>query len=312
MNFKLETNIEKSSLNLNHKDKILLIGSCFSNKMSFNLTNRGFSFFENPFGILFHPLAISNVINNSITNEKSVDIYKNDDLFYSWDSSGAIFDFSKEKLIKKIVKIRQDFRQRLISSNFLIITFGSAWGFTHNDILKVVGNCHKEKQDKFTKSLTSISLMEDVWSDIIRRIRNINSDLKIIFTVSPVRHQKDGLIDNNRSKSRLIELVHNLVSFNNVEYFPAYEILIDELRDYRFYSDDLVHPSNFSLKFIWEKFEQVYCSKDTVFLSNEIMKIKRTDNHKSIHPNSNSDIRMKEINTSLKNKLIKKYPYLKI
>jgi hypothetical protein len=311
MKFKLEINIEKSVIKFNHKDKLILIGSCFSSEMASRLNESGFSVASNPFGVLFHPEAISNVIQSTITDNVHVDIKQSDDVFHSWDSSGILFGMSNHELIDNILQIRKELKKSLLSAKILVITFGTAWEFSHNELSKVVGNCHKESQDKFTKSLSSIDEMEGMWLDLIQSLKILNPGLQLIFTVSPVRHKKDGLIENNRSKGRLLEFVHRIVESTSAMYFPAYEILIDELRDYRFYSEDLVHPNSSAVDFVWNKFEKAYCSEETISLSQDIKKVKLSESHKTLYPNSNADVKMKEVTSKSKDELLNKYPYLK-
>lgn len=311
MKFKLEINIEQSVVKLNHKDESILIGSCFSAEIASRLNESGFSIASNPFGTLFHPEAISNVIQSTITDNINVDIKRSDDVFHSWDSSGVLFGMSDYELIDNVLHIRKELKKSLLSAKILVITFGTAWGYNHNELSKVVGNCHKESQDKFTKSLSSINEMEETWLELIQSLKIFNPELQLIFTVSPVRHKKDGITENNRSKARLLEFVHRIVESTSAKYFPAYEILIDELRDYRFYSEDLVHPNSSAVDFVWKKFEKAYCSEETISLSQDIKKIKLSESHKTLYPNSNADVKMKEATSKSKDELLNKYPYLK-
>ncbi|MDG1147981.1 MAG: GSCFA domain-containing protein [Crocinitomicaceae bacterium] len=291
-------------------DKTVLIGSCFSTEIAAKLSGSGFSVVSNPFGTLFHPEAIFNVIHAAITDDIDVEVKRSDDVFHSWDSSGGVFKMSESELVNEIVKRRKELKQSLLSAKTMIITFGSAWGYIHNDSSMLVGNCHKEHQGKFTKSLSSIVEMEKMWSSLIQLLTELNPELQLIFTVSPVRHKKDGLIENNRSKARLIELVHRMVESTSAKYFPAYEVLVDELRDYRFYSEDLVHPSSAAVDFIWDKFEQAHCSGETISLSQEVKKIKASESHKALYLNSNADVKMKAQVLESKRELLKKHPYL--
>ena len=312
MKFKLALDIEQSAVKLNHTNQSILIGSCFSTEIASKFSGSGFSTVSNPFGTLFHPEAIFNVIQSAITNDTHVDVKCSDDIFHSWDSAGSVFGMSEAKLIDDIVRRRKEFKQSLLSSRFLIITFGSAWGYNHSELSKTVGNCHKENQGEFTKSLSSIIEMEGMWKKLVQSLKTLNPTLQLIFTVSPVRHKKDGIVENNRSKARLIEFVHRMVESTSAQYFPAYELLIDELRDYRFYSEDLVHPNSIAIDFVWGKFEQTYCSEETIALSQSVKRIKLSETHKSLYPNSNADVKMKSLTLGSKKELLKKYPYLNI
>ena len=309
MELKLDFNINSNELNLTHKDQIVSIGSCFSEEISAKLSNAGFHIEGNTFGTLFHPEAISNVIKSSINQSDSVSILKRDDLYFSWDSSSAIYGYSETELVDRIKAQRALFRSKLSNAGLLIITLGTSWGYRLKENDCLVGNCHKMNTNLFKKELQSLSEMKLQWRKLIEDIKKFNPALKILFTVSPVRHKKNGLIENNKSKARLIELVHSLVEEHDCsQYFPAYEIMIDELRDYRFYSNDLVHPNEIAVDYIWEAFKRASISKESCELISRIKQIKSSLNHKSLHPDSNQNIvRIKTLQAEQK-ELILKHP----
>lgn len=311
MKLKLDFNIDDSSVKLNHSDKTILLGSCFSSEIATKLDFNGFSVCSNPFGTLFHPQAIAKIIKSSINDESNVDSVQSDDVYHSWDSAGTVYGSSEVELSEKVVGLRKDLKTELKASKLIVITFGTAWAYHNIELSKIVGNCHKAKQDSFSKLLSSVDAMLDSWTEIVDLLKTFNPELEIIFTVSPVRHKKDGLIENNRSKARLIELVHELTKIESVNYFPAYEIIVDELRDYRFYNEDLVHPNSLAVDYVWEAFEKAFCSEETISLSNEIKRIKLSENHKSLYPNSNADMKMKASNEKKKKELLLNYPFLK-
>lgn len=311
MKFKLDFNIEDSPVKLNHSDKTILLGSCFSTEIATKLEINGFQVCSNPFGTLFHPEAIANVIKSSIQDDTGIDSIQSDDIFHSWDSAGTVFGSSKKDLKERVLRLRKGLRSDLETAKVLVITFGTSWGYYNIELSKIVGNCHKVKQDKFSKSLSSADSMLETWKELVEVLKAFNPELEIVFTVSPVRHKKDGLIENNRSKARLIELVHELTRIESVSYFPAYEIVIDELRDYRFFNEDLVHPNNIAVDYVWETFEKLFCPKETISLSKEIKRIKLSENHKSLYPNSNADMKMKASNETKKKELLLRLPHLK-
>ena len=312
MEFKLNFKIPDSSVNLSYDDSLVLIGSCFSDEIGSKLCDAGFNANSNSFGTLFHPIAISNVIKASLEENQSVDIYQREDLFFSWDSASKIYASSEKNLIQTVSELRKDFSLKVKTAGAIVITFGTAWSYSHASTKKTVGNCHKAPQSLFNKSLSSIDEMFENWKELLSLISKYNPKVKIIFTVSPVRHVKDGLIENNRSKARLIELVNELVSTSDATYFPSYEILIDELRDYRFYKEDLVHPSKSAVRYIWESFISSLFTAETKSIMNEREQIMSQLNHKSLHPTSEAEIkRMKAINLKLKNFKLK-YPKIKV
>ncbi len=290
MKFKLDFTVDKSHIDFTYHDSALLIGSCFSDEIGQHFRKNGFRIEINPFGTLFHPTTIANVLKASIEESKDVSVYQRDDLFFSWDAASKIYAFSEEELIQKIIETRQKLREQLLKSRLLIITFGTAWHYTHHETNQVVGNCHKAPQDLFSKTLTPTEEMHAQWQPLIAQLKTLNPTLEIVFTVSPVRHVRDGIVENNRSKARLIELAHTLVSEYQLNYFPSYEILIDELRDYRFYQSDLVHPSDEAVNYVWKAFSEYMMHPETLERMNQRGRLLAVLNHTSLHPGSKADI----------------------
>lgn len=288
MKFKLDFTIPPFDFKINHKDKIALIGSCFSDEMKIHFENGGFTLISNPFGTLFHPIAIANVINSTLSSDVNVDFYERDKLFFSWDASSKIAGESRESLIESVRSQRSVFKTFLKEAKVLVVTFGTAFEYNHKELNQVVGNCHKAPASLFDKNLTDLNILQNTWKELIQNLLSFNENLQIILTVSPVRHKKDGLVENNRSKARCLELVHGLLN-DNVTYFPSYEILIDELRDYQFYATDFVHPAPLAIEYIWEKLKMNLISEEAVTLSDQVFKLKTAMQHRSLFPNSEAD-----------------------
>lgn len=293
MKLKLDFTIDKSHIDFTYHDSAILIGSCFSDEIGQHFLKNGFRAEINPFGTLFHPTAIANVLKASIEESKDVSVYQRDDLFFSWDAASKVYAYSEAELIQKSIETRQKLRVQLLESRLLVITFGTTWQYTLSETNQVVGNCHKAPQNLFSKTLTSIEEMYVLWQPLIAQLKTVNSSLEIVFTVSPVRHIKDGIIENNRSKSRLIELTHRLVKDHQLFYFPSYEILIDELRDYRFYQSDLVHPSDEAVNYVWKSFIQCMMHPETLERMNQRSHLLAVLNHSSLHPDSKADTESK-------------------
>ena len=287
LQFKFE--IQKSNIELSYSDFICLMGSCFSDSIGDKFLQGGFNVESNTFGTLFHPIAISNVIHSALTEDKTVAVYQRDDLYFSWDSASKIYATTEAKLIERILASRNRLKKRIKSSRLICITFGTAWGYKLKSSGTVVGNCHKAPQNLFEKSLASIDEMRKEWESALSMIRIANPTAKIVFTVSPVRHTKDGLIENNRSKARLLELIQQLSVEHKLIYFPSYEIAIDELRDYRFYEEDLVHPNKIAIEYIWQRFGEFAFAEKTTSVYQERNQLISQLNHKSLHPESEVD-----------------------
>jgi hypothetical protein len=296
---KLQTKIPLQPQKFNQIDynsKLLLLGSCFSE----NIGNK-FDYFKfqntiNPFGILFHPLAIETLITNAI-NEKE---YTDDDIFFhneQWhcfDAHSKLSNSSKEEFIQILNSNINLTNQQLHNSTHIIITLGTAWQYRFIEADKVVANCHKVPQKKFLKELLSVDEISESLQAVVALIRNVNNDATIIFTVSPVRHLKDGFVENTQSKAHLIAAIHNIVApraqSRGLYYFPSYEIMMDELRDYRFYKEDMIHPNQTAINYIWEAFQNVWISSETSKIMDEVETIQRGLEHRSFNPSSEAHL----------------------
>jgi len=290
MEFKLNMNIDPIGLDVSHGDDIVLMGSCFSDEMSNHFIDSGLNVLSNPFGTLFHPLAIANVMNAALSSSREVDILQRNDIYLSWDSGSKLFAFSESELSAQIEARRKKLRKTLSKAKLLVVTMGTAWGYRNIELNKIVGNCHKSVPEVFEKELSSVDEMLNSWTVLLTTLKELNPELTVVFTVSPIRHKKDGLVENNRSKSRLIELVHQLEGENRF-YFPSYEVLIDELRDYRYYTSDLVHPNKDAIAYIWNAFKKYLFLENQIVRMDQVKKLNAMLHHISIHKGSEEDKR---------------------
>lgn len=297
MKLQLDFEAIKSERKINFGDKITLLGSCFSDEMAVQLKLSGFEVESNPFGTIFHPTALANLI---LKDEFESSIIQRDNLFFSWVSSGVIYDVTKQNLLKKLNTIQVNLFESIKNSQFLFITFGTSFAYENDEYGTVVANCHKIPNSSFIKVLSSVGEMLQDWELSLERIYALNPMIQVVFTVSPVRHIKDGLIENNRSKARLIELTNRLSEMTNALYFPSYEFVIDVLRDYRFYKEDLIHPNNQAVKFVYNQLEDVFMSNETKLLSDQVRKLRLLKSHKTLHPES---LKTTEFELSTKQKI---------
>jgi hypothetical protein len=203
---------------------VTLIGSCFSDEIGSLLQANGFNVSVNLGGTLFHPLAISNLLNWAL-NEQFTPLrtHQRNDIFLSWDVSGTFYAMSEEALLEKYRLLYQDLRARLQQSSHLLLTFGTAWAYALNTDQRIVANCHKAPKSNFIKAITDLQELQTQWLDLLEQLKRFNPNLQVIFTISPVRHLKDGLVENNRSKARLHLLVETLCEVANCFYFEAYD-----------------------------------------------------------------------------------------
>jgi len=274
---------------IDYNSKIVLLGSCFTKNIGSKLNYFKFQNFINPFGILFHPKAIENLILNSI-NEN---VYAENDVFFhnerwqSFDAHSALSTTTKEEIVTSLNTAIISTNKQLKDSTHVIITLGTAWAYRFIETDKIVANCHKIPQKKFLKELLSIDDLVESLASMVALIKSVNNKASILFTVSPVRHIKDGFVENMRSKSHLIAAIHQIVEpRNNVHYFPSYELMMDELRDYRFYKEDMLHPNQTAINYIWEQFSQVWISEAGQKTIQKVEIIQKGLTHKSFNPNS--------------------------
>ena len=293
MKLQLDFHPEISYEKIQIGNKITLLGSCFSDEIAIRLRNSGFHVVANPFGTIFHPTALANLL--LITDVES-SVIKRDDLFFSWLAAGSIYSTSKENLVDKLLELQNYLIDSLRNSSFLFVTFGTAFAYEHEKYGSVVANCHKLPASNFLKVLSTVSEMDQDWNLCLEKIYEINPNIKVVFTVSPVRHIKDGIIENNRSKARLIELTNRFSEMTNTIYFPSYEIVIDVLRDYRFYKEDLIHPTNQAVDYIYKQLEYVFMDEQTQKITEQVRKLKANQKHKILYPESIKSVEFENVN----------------
>ncbi|MHA6279510.1 GSCFA domain-containing protein [Salinimicrobium sp. CAU 1759] len=262
MEFRTQVPISPQEPKIGYSSKVLLLGSCFVENIGKKLDYFKFRNLLNPFGILFHPAAI----NNFLKRVKEQHIYTKADIFFhneAWHCYEAHSDLNaveKEEILNKLNAAVKETADFLKSATHVIITPGTAWGYRLKESGEVVANCHKVPQANFSKEITEVKNALFETSEILRML---NPSAEIIFTVSPVRHLKDGFVENQLSKAKLITAIQEIVtSEEHCSYFPSYEIMMDELRDYRFYSEDMVHPNQIAVDYIWEKFREAWIASE--------------------------------------------------
>ena len=314
MDFRLEFTPKPFDVKINHQQNLLLIGSCFTEQIGTKLSSHKFSVLDNPNGILFNPVSISKSISSYIDNKQ----YKESDLFYQnecWNSWEHHSRFSKPVVIECLNAINESQSKAnafFKKADWLLITLGSAFVYQLEN-KEVVANCHKVPTDKFVKRLLPVEEVFAGLQQMIEKIVSFNHGLKIIFTISPVRHLRDGFVENNRSKATLIQAVHQLTEKNiNCFYFPAYELIIDDLRDYRFFAEDMVHPNYAATNYVWEKFIATCIDEPSQQLMKEIAVIVAAKNHKPFNPASEQHKKFLQTNLEKVKKLQQQFYYLNL
>ena len=313
MEFFLPFQIQSFPFRISYTDKILFVGSCFSEEIGNKIGELKFNILQNPNGILYDPISISEAILSYIENKPfpEENLFELNSLWHSWKHHSAFSGLDKNEISGKINASQTAASSFLKEAQFLIITLGTAYNYQLKDNHKNVANCHKASSGLFTKNLLATEEMNAALLSMINALEIFNPSLKIIFTISPVKHIKDGIAENNRSKSRLIEVVHSIIEQKeNSFYFPSYELVTDILRDYRFYKSDLVHPNETAINFVFEKFYASFFDEESKKISGEIKKILSAVNHKPFFKESAAH--QKFISTQIKNiqNLKKNYPFI--
>jgi hypothetical protein len=288
MKFKLTLEAKHSKYPIEYGDKLMLIGSCFTENIGAKFKSHLFEISENPYGILFNPVSVTNTLTEimELRKYKSDDLFQHNELWHSWSHHSRFSAIKQEDALENINRTILDAHHFLKSANRLVITLGSAWLYhlTNEAPLgkgQVVANNHKGPINWFFKSLMQPNELLESLHALVGRLQTFNPNLQIVFTISPVRHLREGLIENNRSKAVLIHAVHELVSQSNqVDYFPAYEYVMDDLRDYRFYAEDLVHPNFAASGYVWDKLVETYMDHKTQAIMKQIAELQLAMNHK--------------------------------
>jgi hypothetical protein len=325
MDLQIPIQISTLSTPVNYQDNIMLMGSCFTEHIGEKLEELKFSVLQNPNGILFDPASVVSSLVSYIQNKQ----YQSEELFYYnevWQSWQHHSRFSKTDLqdcLRGINASQQEAHAYLKTANWLIITLGTSFSyrlteqvplsFRRGAVRGAVANNHRTPAGWFNKHLLTIEETTTMLDNCLHQLFQFNPGLKIIFTVSPVRHIRDGVIDNNRSKARLIEVVHHLVNkFDKLYYFPAYELVIDVLRDYRFYDIDMVHPNYQATSFVLDKFMRHFVDEKAQQLAEEIKKIVIARKHKPFQPATEAHKRFLKTHLEKAQELQKKYPFLNL
>jgi len=302
---------------IDYQSKLVLLGSCFVENMGAKLDYFKFQQFQNPFGILFHPLAIENLVQRAIEGKtyRQEEIFEQDGIWHCFDAHSDLRSGSSEKLLHLLNQRLKETKTNLEASSHIIITLGTAWVYEDNSSGKTVANCHKVPQKQFTKKLLSPTEIEASLQNVMALIQKVNPNTQIIFTISPVRHLKDGFVENQRSKAHLITAIHSVLSSRaqsrELAYFPSYEIMMDELRDYRFYGKDMVHPNPLAIDYIWERFKSVWISENASAVMDEVDAIQKGLLHRPFNPDSDAHQKFK---TSLRAKITylqERFPFMK-
>ena len=282
---KLQTQLplEKQVPAIDYDSKLVLFGSCFAENIAEKLSHYKFQNEVNPLGVLFHPVAILDLLTRAHENNP----YSENDVFFSngcWQSFRAhsrLNSTSQSEILERLNTALKSTQSQLKNASHVILTFGTAWVYEHIESKTTVANCHKQPQKEFNKSILSVGQLQDTFKEILSILKSFHPDMSVVFSISPVRHLKDGFIENNQSKAHLTAALHSVINTTkNTHYFPSYELLMDELRDYRFYKEDMVHPNQIAINYIWEKFQSIWIDAEVNSIMQEVNQLQKGFAHK--------------------------------
>lgn len=304
MKFRTEVEIPQSEAKINIEDQIFSIGSCFATEISDLLKSGQIQTLNNPFGTVFNPFSINRAVkklHDSTLYAEDELVFYNDE-FISLDHHSKFTSRFSHQTLEKINTNLEFGNQFLQNTNWVIITYGTSFIYEFLPKKKLVANCHKIPAKYFEKRLlTNLEITDSIYETVVNLKDICKENVQILFTVSPVRHTKDGMIENNLSKSKLISAIHEILpQFENCYYLPVYELLMDDLRDYRFYKEDLIHPNKQAIQYIWEKFGKAYFSEETMNFITENFKIAKALEHR---PEDDKNPKYQEFLNGLKGRI---------
>jgi hypothetical protein len=318
MDFMLDIQLPKAATSITHQHKILSVGSCFTEHIGAALKDLKFDVLQNPNGILFDPASVCSSLVSYMQQKQFNEeyLFQLNEVWQSWQHHSRFSGVNKKEVLANINQSQGTAHQFLKDADWLIITLGTSFSYrlTKTDAEGAalpVANCHRAPAQWFQKHLMTVTEIIEALDNTIHQLFYFNKKINIIFTISPVRHIRDGVVENNRSKARLIESVHHLVNkFDRLNYFPAYELVIDVLRDYRFYSEDMVHPNYLATDFVLEKFLETYMNEETNMLIREIKRISMARKHKPTHPTTEAHKKFLQTNLEKLKLLEQQYPFI--
>lgn len=307
MNFSTQIPIPKNPNPIDYNSKIISLGSCFAENMGDKFEYFKFQSAINPFGIIFNPVSIEKIIDRAVNDKlfTEEDVFFHNERWHCYEVHSDLSCGSQEELLRNLNETLKQTKQQLHEATHIIITYGTSWVYRNIESNEIVANCHKVPQKQFTKELLTVDVIGESIAHTIDLIQSMNPNCNFIFTISPVRHLKDGFVENQWSKSNLITAIHcklrsEICNLKSAIYFPSYEIMMDELRDYRFYAEDMMHPSQIAIDYIWKRFKETTISETVYATMDAVESIQKGLQHRPFNPHSDSH---KKFESNLKAKI---------
>ena len=313
MKFKTELILEKSDINIAYDDKLLLLGSCFSENIGKKLLQFKYTTVINPLGIVYHPVPLHNSIIDSLEGKviSKSNLNRNvDGQYTTWNIHSRLSTLDAEETLSHMNRGISLLSKSIKEANYVILTYGTSYYYDHKEF-GPVANCHKFPSTDFEKKLSSPADLIGSFDNMFAIVKKINPNIKVLLTVSPVRHIKDGIVENNRSKAHLLTAVHDLCDrYDDCHYLPSYELLMDDLRDYRYYADDMVHPSSKAIDYIWNKISGHILEPGESKLREDITKIMNAAAHRPFNKKSEQHTKFLASQAKAIEKILQVYPKL--
>ena len=311
--FRTTVKIPESNLSIDHRTPLAMIGSCFTDNVGKRMQRYKFPIDINPFGVIYNPASVSKSLGfiAAGTQFGKVDLQYANGQWFSFHHHTSFSHSDANKALQQINSRLARATEFMRKANALFITLGTSWVYEHKKAGIIVSNNHKLPSNQFHRYRLDVEQIVNYLAGAITKLRTQNPGLQVIFTISPIRYWKDGPAENQLSKATLIVAVHQLIEkLKNTDYFPAYEIMMDDLRDYRFYNDDMIHLSNTAVQYIWDKFRKVYISSQAEHLMRKLEKIVKATEHKPFNHNSDRFKEFARNSLSRIEQLQKQFPFL--
>ncbi len=314
MDFRTQITISKYQTPIDYNSRIISFGSCFAEKMGEKFDYFKFQNITNPFGIIFNSISIERIIKRIVNQElfTEKDIFFHNEIWHCFEVHSELSNPNKDIYLENLNQILKSTHSQITESTHIIITYGTSWVYRNIETNQIVANCHKMPQKNFTKELLSLGITLESIENTISLIHSMNKKIKFIFTVSPVRHIKDGFVENSVSKAHLISAIHSVYKkqLTTHNYFPSYEIILDELRDYRFFEADMLHPNQLAINYVWIKFFENYVSENQFPIMQQVEEIQKALHHKPFNENSENHQKFIKNLKQKMNTLASKIPHI--
>jgi len=314
--FRTEVQVPDYKWKISYQSGALFMGSCFTENVGQKMADLKYPVDINPFGILYNPVSVANGIQLLLhpKNFQQYDLIEHKGVWHSFYHHGRFSSVDSNEALQQINDRLEFSSVFLKEAEFLLITFGTAWVYRYLKSGEIVSNCHKIPAKEFVRERLSVTEIVELYKSLLEELFRVNPKIKILFTVSPIRHWKDGAIENQRSKATLLLAIEELVTLFEEQcvYFPSYEIVMDELRDYRFYAADMLHLNQVAVDFIWERFQTHLIEAGSLKISKNVKKITDAFQHRPIKINSPEFRKFAESTLNMIRKMEKDYPYLNL